>query len=216
MRPVTDLGKLYGAFAYRILRIRRLFDLAGSSPEPRRSEFISVSVIELDNLILSSLRALTISSLRCGRTSQRNKISTTRRFGDEQEIAAFMLSILHVKSFQKLRSPTRVSRRDEPKVRDPRATEIVFASCGASNIGSLRNALALNTTLFADLPILRNFYAHRNEDTWRKVRTKAHALGVFRIKHPNELLMTMLPGRPVTLFEDWLDDAELFFEEATK
>jgi hypothetical protein len=106
--------------------------------------------------------------------------------------------------------------RHEPKIRDPRATERVFAACGASNITSLQNALALNTTLFSDLPTVRNFYAHRNSDTWQKAKRKGQALGLFGALHPNDIITAILSGRPVSLYEDWLDDASLFFEEATK
>lgn len=216
MRPVTDLSKLYEAFTYRLLRIRRVFGLAATLTEPRRSEFIAVSVIELDNLIIGALRAFTISSLRGGRTSQRHRVVTSRTFGREEEIAAYVLSVLDVATYRRLRTPTQVSRREEPKVRDPRSTERVFARCGASNIGSLQNALALNSRVFSELAPLRNFYAHRNDDTWRKVRNRAQAMGIFNAAHPNDVVTYVLPGRPVNLFEDWLDDVELFFDEATK
>jgi hypothetical protein len=78
------------------------------------------------------------------------------------------------------------------------------------------NALALNTSLFVDLPTVRNFYAHRNSDTCRKVLSKARNMGVFGAKHADELMVAYLSGRPVSVFEEWLNDAELFFYEATK
>lgn len=216
MRPVSDLRKLHSSFSYRLLRLRRLYAVAVEVAEPRRSELLAVSVIELDNLVLSSLRALTISSLRAARTAMGNRVAVARRFGDEEEVSAFMLSVLSTFTYKRLKSPARVARKHEPTVRDPRDTAKVFIASGASNLRSLQNALALNTTLFNDLGTLRNFYAHRNQDTWRKARNKAQAMGIFSAKHANDIITSGLPGRAVSVFEDWLDDAELFFEEATK
>ena len=176
---------------------------------------ISYAVIELDNLVLSALRCFTISSLRGGRTAGGRRVLTRMRFGHEEEVAAFILSVLNSVLYAKLRSPARVSRRDEPTVRDPRDTEKILLTCGASNVGSLQNALALNTSIFRDLSALRNFYAHRNADTWRKLKTKAASWGVLSPEHADDIARSTLSGRPVTLFEDWLDDAELFFDELT-
>jgi hypothetical protein len=216
MRPTTDLAKLHSAFAYRLLRLRRLYGLARSAIEPRRSECLAIGTIELDNLILATLRALTISSLRCARTIDGHRVTVSQNFGHEEEIAAYMLRILEVKNYLRLKSPSRVKRKDEPTVRDPRRTEEIYLSCGASNIGSLQNALALNVSVFGDIPTVRNFYAHRNFDTWRKVRNQAAASGVFGISHPNEFLTASVGRGPVTFFDSWMDDAEWFFEEATK
>jgi hypothetical protein len=45
---------------------------------------------------------------------------------------------------------------------------------------------------------------------------RANGMGVFGVRTTDELLKAPLPGRPVTVFEDWLDDAELFFYELTR
>lgn len=182
----------------------------------RRSELLAVSVIELDNLVLCALRVLTISTLSGARTATGKRIKLTKKFTHEEEVGAFVLSVLSVKAYERLKYPTRIGKRDEPVVRDPRETAKVFAAVGATNLGSLENALALNTTLFTDLGTIRNFYAHRNQDTWRKVRTKGQAMGIFRAVHANDIVTASVPGRSVSVFQDWLDDAEVFFEEATK
>jgi hypothetical protein len=216
MRPVSDLAKLYDSFGYRLLRLRKTYSAATAVGEPWRSELLSYAVIELDNLMLGTLRVLTISSLRSARTAQGHRIRVIRNFGHEEEISAFMLSVLSAVKFRRLNSPTRINKKEEPTVRDPRDTEKVLLAAGATNITSFQNALALNTAIFLDLGTARNFYAHRNKDTWRKIQSKAQAMGIFSSTHGNDVITTGLPGRPVSLFEDWLDDAELFFEEATK
>lgn len=216
MRPVTDLCKIQSAFDARLVRLRRAASEALAAPSARRSAGLCFVVVEFDNLLLAALREFLISSLRQARTTTRRRIYATRIFGDEQEIGAYALSVLSIRSFQNKGSPAKIQRNDEFKVRDPRDTKRVLDSCSASNSSSLDNALALNTGLFSEIATVRNFYAHRNSDTWRKVQRRSYDMGFLGIKHPDEMISRALPGRPVSLLEDWFDDASLFFDEALK
>lgn len=216
MRATTDLVKLHGALANRLLRLRRRFGTLIERPLGDRSLVIANVIIELDNLILSTLREFMISSLRGARTASGVRVKTNRSFGPEDEISAYVLSVLNDVRFKNLKRPNRVSRREEPTIRDPRCLWKVFIDCNATNVPSLENALALNLALFRDLGTFRNFYAHRNADTWRKAKARAESLGALNVKHPDQVIQAQLNSRPVSLFEDWLDDAELFFEEITR
>ncbi|MBY5326530.1 hypothetical protein [Rhizobium leguminosarum] len=173
-------------------------------------------MIELDNLVLSSLRNLAISSLWGARTATGHRISTSRTFGPQDEISAYFLSVANLTKYLRMSSPPTISRKEEPTIRDPRTTAAILNGCAASNLGALQNALAWNFAIFADLSTVRNFYAHRNDDTYRKVRNKAASMGVLGLSHPDMLVTKRIANRSVTLFEDWLDETELFFEEATK
>ena len=183
---------------------------------PDRGMVISNSVIELDNLIISTLRESTVSSLVRTRTVSGHRVATNRSFQREGEISAHILSIVNSVTFLRLNRPSWIARKDEPTVRDPKITEKILIGCGASNLPSLQNALALNLSLFRDIPPLRNFYAHRNEDTWRKVKDKARAMGILVTRHTDELVQAAIIGRPASIFEDWLGDLEIFFEELMK
>ena len=216
MRATSDLEKLRTACTGRLLRIRKAFSSVPTLSAQEKSRVLAFSVIELDNLVISTLREFTISTLQRARTASGARISVNRKFGGEQEVAAYMLSVVASVTFQRLGSPLTISRKDEPRIRDPRLIERILLSCSASNTTALQNALALNTSLFSDLATIRNFYAHRNEDTWHKVRNKARSFGALRLKHPDELMLHYLPMRSVSLLQDWLDDTELFFELATE
>jgi hypothetical protein len=76
--------------------------------------------------------------------------------------------------------------------------------------------LAFNFAVFRDIATVRNFYAHRNDDTARKVRAKARSMGIPTAYHADDLVTAAGVGRPVSLFEDWLREAQLFFEESMK
>ena len=215
MRATGDLSKLHDAITGRLARLRKLY-AASMPPLPGSQPALAIAAIELDNLVIASIRQFMISSLTGARTADGKKVTVTPRMKDEGEVAAFVLSVLSSQSFQNLGNPTRVARQHEFKIREPRFIERVMSSCSASNLISVQAAFSLPTTLFSDLPTIRNFYAHRNDDTWRKVKIRAQGLGVYRVRTADELLTSGLPGRPVTVFEDWLDDAELFFYELTR
>jgi len=215
LRPVSDLSKLHDAVNSRLRRLRRCYN-AGADPAAGRPELVPHSVIELDNLVLSAMRVLLISSIRNTRTLSGARVRSSVLLRGEGEIAAFMLSVLNNKTFARLGSPIQIHRWQEPTVRDPRELERVFSAANLTNTPSLQNALALNTTLFSSLATFRNFYAHRNEDTWRKARRKAIDMGVYASGSVDDFVKSFVPGRAVRIYEDWLDDAELFFEEACK
>lgn len=215
MRATGDLTKLYNAVQGRVARLRKKYAACLGAP-PDAETRLAYSAIELDNLILAAIRLFVISCLTGARSTEGRKIAVIPRMKDEGEVAAFVLSVLSSKSFASLGSPTRVPRQHEFKIREPRLIERVMASCSATNLISVQAAFSLPTTLFSDLPTIRNFYAHRNDDTWRKVKMRANGMGILGVRTTDELLKAPVPGRPVTVFEDWLDDAELFFYELTR
>lgn len=215
MRATRHLGRLNSAVAGRLSRLRQIHTAVLGLGGPRSLPDVSYLAIELDNLIMAAMRQFMISTLTGARTASGQKITSIPSFSDEGEVAAYALSVLSPVGYGKLGSPQRLSRRDEFKIREPRSVEKVVASCAASNLISVQAAYAYNTGVFTYLPTIRNFYAHRNDDTWRKVKNVAGGVGVYGIKYPDQLLLTQLSNRPVTVFEDWCDDVELFFYQLT-
>jgi hypothetical protein len=204
------------AFSGRLRRIRKVSAQSETGTPEERARALSFALIELDNLILGGMREFIVSSLRGARTATGHRISVAGHFTTSESIAAYVLSIVQAVTYRRIGSPSAVNRRQEAKIRDPRQVDRVLSTCSASNVGSVRNALSLNTSLFSDIATVRNFYAHRNEDTWAKVRRQATEKGVLNIKHTDEFVTRQIPGRPVSLLEDWLDDAELFFDVMTE
>lgn len=212
MHAASDLSKLHNAVQNRLKRIKNHFASVSRRPEIDRNSVITTCVIELDNTAICALREFTVSSLRRARTVRGHRISVNRKFGPETEIAAYVLSVVNTVKFSRNR-PSALKREEEQTVRDPKDTEKILINCAATNLPSLQNALALNVGIFRDIPTVRNFYAHRNENTWRKVRDKARAMGVVPVRHPDDFVQSSIAGRPVSLFEDWLGEAQLFFDE---
>lgn len=212
MRPTLDLRRLHHAVTSRIRLLREMCTATLSMPRKQRGPQLSFIVIELDNLIIGALRAFTISTLRRARTVRGTKISVTTSLDEEAEIAAYILSIQNAVRFKNLKSPARIIRQEEPTIRDPKEIEKILVACNASNLPSMQNSLSLNSTMFRDVKLIRHFYAHRNGDTYAKAANSAARMGILSIAHPDEMLHHVIAGRPVPVLEEWLIDAELFFE----
>lgn len=213
MQACSDLGKLRRAVLARVERIRTIFHQIASSSGYDKRIFTSHVVLELDNLVILALREFTVSSLLNARTAEGGRVRTSRRFNSSEEVGAYILSVINTTKYANLGGPTAVARRDEPTVRDPKETERVLSGCLASNMGSLQRALSLNFGLFSEIASFRNFYAHRNADTFRRAMSVARGWGVVHTAHVDDVVLISRTGRPTTIVEDWLAESEIFFDE---
>ena len=173
-------------------------------------------IIELDNLIISTFREFLVSSNFGVRGLSGRWASTIDPpFPSDAHLSARALSIVNSVKYTKMGSPPFIDRRDEHKFRNPREVRTVLASLGGNNLSELDTALSLNTTLFSDIAVLRNFYAHRNRDTWRKASDYFTNQRAFpRFKRATDVLSYQQPSSGVRVLEEWLADAELFFDFA--
>ena len=104
------------------------------------------------------------------------------------------------------------SRRDEPAWHVP---ETLIKSCDeicCSNRIEIRETLSGQTEVFDHLPIFRNFYAHRNDNTAVKAKQIARSYSISLRSHPSEILLTPAYDRPQILILDWIDDIEAIVE----
>lgn len=211
MQASMHLGRLHDAAQHRLQRLRKLQIGIGGLPSSERSIKLAHIAIELDNLNICTFREFMISTIRRAKTLSGRRISVNQSLGPEEEIGAFALSVLNPVKFRNMRNPRIVSKADEPTFRDPKELEKILTACAASNLPSLQNALALNSTLFRDLKCLRHFYAHRCNDTFRKVSRYAATIGILNLSHPDQILTHVITGRPHSILEDWFSDAEIFY-----
>lgn len=212
MHASMHLGRLHAATQERLKKLSNLYHSAVSTSDGERKIIFSYIAIELDNLNISTLREFTISTIRRAKTVGGMKISVNLSLGDEEEIAAYMLSIVNLVKYKNLKNPSKIKRNQEQAVRDPKQIEKILVACAASNLPSLQNALALNSNMFRDLKFLRNFYAHRNRDTLLKLQANVANMGVISIHRPDEIFQYVPPGNSFSLAENWLTEAQLFYE----
>src|SRR5205823_2817708 len=70
------------------------------------------------------------------------------------------------------------SRRDEPSWHDPRTLLKLSQSLGFSNEADIQAAVSINPRVLLDLPVFRNFFAHRNRDTFLSAQRLASHYGI--------------------------------------
>jgi hypothetical protein len=102
-------------------------------------------------------------------------------------------------------------RRDEPTWHETRALLTCAAALRVSNLQSIQAALSTGTRVFQDLPVFRNFFAHRNDSSYLTASRLASHYGI-PTGHPSLILLARPLGRPWPLIIDWLDDLSLVTE----
>lgn len=215
MNHCSDLESLYASFEKRLYRLTIELDHVREIEGYRRRMILAQVVVELDNLLLGCLREFLVSCLLGTRTVNGTRTASQQALTSEGEASAFIMSSLNSFGYQRMGSPATVPRRKEPTIRQPRDVEKVLLAAKANNIVSVQRALAFNFKFFDEIGSLRNFYCHRNKDTYDSAYSKARNWGATSRLHPDELVLKPRPGRPVPIIRDWIGEARLFFEEIT-
>jgi hypothetical protein len=60
--------------------------------------------------------------------------------------------------------------------------------------------------------VVRNFYAHRNDQTARAAKEIARHYTIAGLDHPTQILSTPAYGRPQVLILDWIDELTIIVE----
>lgn len=173
-----------------------------ATPEADRD--MAWAIIEAANLWAGFLRAFYLSSTGRATTMSGNTISLSAiAFPNFQ--AALRYAV--VQKYPGFGKPT-VTRRDEPPWHDTKNFLKLLGKLGASNLADVQKALAYKTAFYDLLPTIRNFYAHRCDETFRKAGNVGIKLGLSAMPtlHATEIMCSKLSKRPQNVATDWLDD----------
>jgi hypothetical protein len=97
-------------------------------------------------------------------------------------------------------------RRDEPAWHDPNVLMSVCGNVGCSIHVQIGNAFSLGQNVFNDLPVFRNFFAHRNGQTSQAAKNIAPRYVLPSHLSPTELLLSVSPGATERLILEWLTE----------
>jgi hypothetical protein len=103
-------------------------------------------------------------------------------------------------------------RRDEPAWHDPNVVITVCANIGCSVQPGIEAAFSLRQNVFNDLPVFRNFFAHRNQGTAKAARDIAPRYALPSALPPSEILLSISPGASTPVIIDWLDELNITAE----
>lgn len=204
MTPRKKFYKLHKSSYCRLDKIRRLASIAVRSPDVDRERLMGYVAIETLNTWSNFLRAYYLSCTIDCKTITGVRIRSTSRVSSFNEAIGLAIVCIYSR-----RTPNALgfwSRRDEPSWHDLNNFLKICQNLGVSNINDIRSALSTGSLVYTHLPIIRNFYAHRNEDSARKVMNVAPSYGISATFKPTKILSSNSLGRPQPLILDLIDD----------
>jgi hypothetical protein len=191
--------------------------LSGSWSQPRvGSGYLGSLVIELDNLIVDSLRTYAISLTRRHQALG----NSIRRIGSRcispDEFNSLILEMRQPQAYRGRGNPISVPRRDCPNIRLPQEMHQVLTKVGVGGLVDLQNAIALNFAVFGELRHARHYYAHRNFDTLDVLRRNSAPMASGVAATPEEYIHYPNPKTSDPKFIEWADEVRTFFDVATQ
>jgi hypothetical protein len=67
----------------------------------------------------------------------------------------------------------------------------------------------LNLYIFTDFPVVRNFFAHRNQSTQHAAQWVSQHYGISSNLRPSQMLAANPLKRPQCLILEWLDELKI-------
>lgn len=103
-------------------------------------------------------------------------------------------------------------RRLEPTWHDPHVLIDLMSDVGSTNAADVAHAFSTGTRAFLDLPVFRNFFAHRNVGSMNAAQRIGIHYGIPSSLPPCDILLRRPVGRPRALLLDWFDDVQFTME----
>lgn len=219
MRPTKTFVTLQTAATARFARLRRDADRSltvlsshGTTWEQRREsrQVIAYCTIEALNVWANFVRSYylscTLSPYRVSRSRVSYANAGVGNFVDAVRLATSLYKPNRV-------PPTGpVQRRDEPTWHDPSVFLRCCVALACSHTSDVTDALSVQTRVLLDLPIFRNFFAHRNARTEIAAQSAALTYSIPSYHHPVDILRTAPIRRPFPLLLEWLDELQVLVE----
>lgn len=216
MKPTRDLRRVQRSASRRLERLRFAVDDCLTSPTaPTRAELdrtMSHAVIELHNLWLAFSRSLYLSSAFRARDGSGYRVALSKVSQATTVDEALTPAIRRTRPDRKSRKPP-WNWNDEPRWADVNVLLNSLDEIGASNLPTVSAGLSTGSLVFVTLGPVRNFYAHRGEDTSQRASKALLRYLVPGNVHPTNALTrhVVVGGVPkaLPLVVEWIDDIGL-------
>ena len=219
MSPAADFAKLQHSASKRLRRLRDLTDISvmhlttrGTSARERlvARQTMAICTVELLNLWANFARSYFLSCILRPRRVKRGRVLHSNAAIVTFEDAVRAAARLHKPRTVPMAGP--VHRRDEPTWHDAHVFITSCASLGCSHQPDIEAAFSVGSRVLLDLPVARNFFAHRNAATANAARAVALLYAIPTRRHPIDILALPPSGRPFPLLIEWIDDVRVLVE----
>ena len=195
-------------------RLNYLHDLADSLPtvpDKSHDRLVAFAVIETLNTWAAFCRSFYLSCVFRAERANGTRVTLgkeTHIVTRDQAIEFAVLTTRGQTYVKNHKGPWKW--RDEPNWYDPRVITALSPRLALSNLAQIQAAFGIPTAVFSEMPVFRNFFAHRNQDTASRVRTviaaNYTAFGFSKRTTPSVFLCARIPGRPQNVLADYIDD----------
>lgn len=119
------------------------------------------------------------------------------------------------KHYLRKQNPKRITRRDEPDWADISKVYKILSGVGYSEIDRVNSAANLCGADISNFTSVRNFYAHKNDETLGKVVDicrRSYSMPLRGGEHLSEVLTMSAYSRPQPIIVDWLSKLRIAAE----
>jgi hypothetical protein len=207
MRPTRDLRRLARSASYRLKALRDSLDSArGGLTLRERTLVVCAVTIDATNTWSNFSRSYYLSC--CVGTFLQPIGFVTSKVAFTGFNDSIGLAIRLYRSHATPRATGIWHRRDEPPWHDPNVLMKCCHNVGASNYPHVTNALSVGTRFFIDLPVFRNYCAHKNQQTENAAKKLAPNYGISALLSPLEILLSTPLRAREPLLTLWLFEME--------
>jgi hypothetical protein len=211
MKHSRSLAKLQGSLERRIERLEWAISLSGGG-NAATDKIVSYVTIEALTAWANFAREFYLSCSWLNAKTSGGVIvqPAVQTFTSERDALLYAISLLKPQFYPSAAASLNINSRHEPTWHEASTLTRLSYGLGFNNNSQIIDAFSIQTRFFSDLPTIRNFFAHRNQRTAEKVLSLAsrHPYGLT-ISSPYQFRMSLVPGKPDTILNDWLVDIRL-------
>jgi hypothetical protein len=210
MNHCRSLLKLRRRFVARLERLERRLAASAALAPHVRDPVISYVTIESLNAWSQFSKALYLSCMMNAKTESKATIAVAP--GGLPMNDALGLAIRRYKRYATPNSLGEWDRRDEPPWHDPNILLGVCQHVGCSIYLQMQAAFSLGQRVFLDLPVFRNFFAHRNRLSSRAAQNLGPNYLLPSNLRPSEMLSRSKPLSSGSVLEEWIGELKITAE----
>ncbi len=208
MRTGRNLQKVGSMASKGLMRLhRRSMEIQSEPKVTREAERAAAYiVIELLNLWASFSKYYFISTALGARS--RSGLGYTASPSPNSNVA-LGLAIVVEKPKASARPDGSWHRRDEPDWHNPHVLQRVLEKNSCSNHHIVDNIISGSADLFRTLPVFRNYFAHKNFQTYQAAMTLAPSFGVSVARRPVDVILAPALSGPNIVLVEWVDEIQI-------
>lgn len=211
MRRATRLSTLRMATMCHLARLRTDAAAVGPGHPVRHKELcVANATIQLLNLWANFVRAYYLSCMLGAKREGGGWVATAHPGLTVNQ--ALGMAILLFKPRAQPSATGGWDRRQEPTWHDPNNFLKIAAAVNCAHLADIQAAFSTGTRVFHDLPVFRNYFAHRNQQTSAAAVALAPLYGIPSTRRPSQVLLSRPIRRPQPLLLEWMDEMQFTIE----